>query len=68
MNGINPEAYLTDVLSRIAEHPIQGFDELTCLWGWQTIADRRSRSIPNPALWPTLTLSRGFSMSQAADP
>ena len=28
MNGIDPQAWLTDVLARIAEHPVQRLDEL----------------------------------------
>ena len=28
LNGVNPQAWLTDVLSRIAEHPINKIDEL----------------------------------------
>ena len=28
MNGINPQAYLTDILGRIADHPIQKIDAL----------------------------------------
>jgi len=28
LNGINPESYLRNVLSRIAEHPINHIDEL----------------------------------------
>jgi transposase len=28
LNGLNPEAYLREVLSRIADHPIKRIDEL----------------------------------------
>jgi hypothetical protein len=34
MNGVNPEAYLADVLARIADHPIQRIDELLP-WRWK---------------------------------
>ena len=34
MNGINPEAYLTDVLARIADHPIRQIDVLLP-WKWK---------------------------------
>lgn len=33
MNGINPEAYLADVLARIADHPIRQIDALLP-WQW----------------------------------
>jgi transposase len=33
MNGINPEAYLADVLARIADHPIRQIDALLP-WRW----------------------------------
>ena len=33
MNGINPQAYLTDILGRIAEHPIHQIDALLP-WFW----------------------------------
>jgi transposase len=33
MNGVNPEAYLTDVLARIADHPINQIDALLP-WHW----------------------------------
>jgi IS66 C-terminal element len=38
MNGVNPQAYLTDVLSRIAEYPIQRIDDAAAL-GLETLAD-----------------------------
>ncbi len=33
MNGVNPQAYLTDILGRIADYPIQKIDELLP-WRW----------------------------------
>lgn len=33
MNGINPQAYLTDILGRIADHPIHRIDTLLP-WFW----------------------------------
>jgi len=33
MNGLDPEAYLRDVLTRIADHPINRIDELLP-WHW----------------------------------
>jgi transposase len=41
MNDIDPQAWLTDVLARIAEHPIQRFDELLP-WNWRQL-DVRNR-------------------------
>ena len=35
MNGIDPQAWLTDVLMRIAEHPAQRLDELLP-WNWRS--------------------------------
>jgi hypothetical protein len=40
LNGIDPEAYLCDVLTRIADHPINRIDELLP-WHW---ADRASQA------------------------
>jgi len=34
LNGINPQAYLADVLARIADHPAKGVAELLP-WNWQ---------------------------------
>ena len=34
MNGVDPEAYLADVLARIADHSIHRIDELLP-WRWK---------------------------------
>ena len=34
LNDVDPHAWLTDVLARIAEHPVQKLDELLP-WNWQ---------------------------------
>jgi transposase len=34
MNGLDPEAYLADVLGRIADHPANRIDELLP-WNWR---------------------------------
>jgi transposase len=34
LNGLDPEAYLADVISRIADHPVARIDELLP-WRWQ---------------------------------
>jgi hypothetical protein len=36
MNDIDPQAWLADVLTRIAEHPVQRLDELLP-WNWRTL-------------------------------
>jgi hypothetical protein len=33
MNDVDPQAWLADVLTRIAEHPVQKLDELLP-WNW----------------------------------
>jgi hypothetical protein len=38
MNDIDPQAWLADVLARIAEHPIQRLDELLP-WNWRKTID-----------------------------
>jgi hypothetical protein len=34
MSGVNPQAYLTDILARIADHPINKIDALLP-WCWK---------------------------------
>ncbi|PYE99014.1 transposase [Rhodopseudomonas faecalis] len=40
MNDIDPQAWLADVLTRIAEHPVQRLDELLP-WNWRKTSDRK---------------------------
>jgi hypothetical protein len=35
MNDVDPQAWLADVLARIAEHPVQRLDDLLP-WNWKT--------------------------------
>jgi hypothetical protein len=35
MNDVDPQAWLADVLARIAEHPVQRLDELLP-WNWRS--------------------------------
>jgi hypothetical protein len=37
LSGLNPEAYLADVLARINDHPNKRLDELLP-WNWQNAA------------------------------
>lgn len=41
MNGVDPQAWLADVLSRIAAHPAYRLDELLP-WNWRPPAQRAS--------------------------
>jgi len=40
LNGINPQHYITDVLSRIADHPARQIAELLP-WNWKPIEAQR---------------------------
>lgn len=35
LNGLNPQAYLADVVARVAGHPAKRIDELLP-WNWQS--------------------------------
>ena len=37
MSDVDPQAWLADVLARIAEHPIQNLDQVLP-WNWKPIA------------------------------
>jgi hypothetical protein len=41
MNDVDPQAWLADVLARIAEHPVQELDELLP-WNWQSRTRREA--------------------------
>jgi hypothetical protein len=43
MNNIDPQAWLADVLARIAEHPVQRLDELLP-WNWHTSSAQASQA------------------------
>jgi transposase len=43
MNDIDPQAWLADVLARIAAHPVSRIDELLP-WNWQRPATPRSQA------------------------
>jgi transposase len=43
MNGVDPQAWLADVLARIAEHPARDIDDLLP-WNWQPRSSPRSRA------------------------
>jgi transposase len=48
MNAINPEAYLADVLARIADHPIRQIDALLP-WRWRPSQTEGLNPTPNTA-------------------
>jgi hypothetical protein len=41
LNDVDPQAWLADVLARIADHPMHRLDELTP-WNWAAGRDRRT--------------------------
>ena len=43
MNDIDPQAWLADVLARIAEHPVQRLDELLP-WNWHRRSAQASQA------------------------
>ena len=40
LNDVDPQAWLADVLARIADHPIRRLDELVP-WHWAVAQERR---------------------------
>lgn len=45
LNGLDPEAYLRDVLTRIADHPINRIEELL---PWNTLKSAIAASVMQP--------------------
>jgi hypothetical protein len=43
MNDVDPQAWLADVLARIAEHPVQRLDELLP-WNWRGSSSQASQA------------------------
>ena len=43
LNDVDPQAWLADVLARIAEHPAHRIDELL-LWNWRPHSRPRSQA------------------------
>jgi transposase len=43
LNDIDPQAWLADVLARIAEHPAQRLDELLP-WNWRPLEARADKA------------------------
>jgi hypothetical protein len=41
MNGLDPEAWLADVIDRIADHPNKRIGELLP-WNWRAISERQA--------------------------
>jgi transposase len=44
MNDVDPQAWLADVLARIAEHPVHKLDELLP-WNWRSARETSSRAV-----------------------
>ena len=69
MNDVDPQAWLAEVLARIAEHPVQRLDELLP-WNWRKTNDLKAAAIEavlieetwaRPGglnIWPCLLLNR----------
>ena len=54
MNNVDPQAWLADVLARIAAHPVQRLDELLP-WNWRAPEERRSGSDLSPNFHPLIS-------------
>ena len=61
MNDVDPQAWLADVLARIAEHPVQRLDELLP-WNWRPL----QRACPSGGL-TLAAIQHVFTISHVAE-
>ena len=65
LNGVDPEAWLADVVARIANHPINRLDDLLP-WKWSsTSAQSKAAREPKRARAATLTSFMRFVSAMA---
>jgi transposase IS66-like protein len=76
LNGVDPEAWLADIIARIADHPINRVDQLLP-WNWSPIpaqakaacsAPRGRRITLTPSLWSGTLQTAGLLRSTGVTP